>query len=105
MRKRIRSLWRQLVGVRRTPDEVADLIEGFLDGTGDDWDLDDLTSVPIADPRLNQIRSELLRIENRCPGGADGHLSVEGVAKLRAIVRRLRGQASETDYSAGPDRG
>ena len=97
----IRAKWRQLVGVQRSPDEVADLIEGFLDGTGDDRDWDDLTSVPIVDARLNRLRSDLLRIENRYPGTGDGHISAEGVAELRTIVRLLRGQASEDSSSRG----
>jgi len=101
----IRAKWRQLIGVRRSPDEVADLIEGFLDGTGDDRDWDDLTSVPIVDRELNRIRSDLLRIENRYLGEVDGHISAEGVAKLRTIVRLLRGQASEADSPEGADGG
>jgi hypothetical protein len=36
--------------------EVVTYLRDHIDGTGSDWDWDDFTSVPIADPRLDEIR-------------------------------------------------
>jgi hypothetical protein len=44
--------------VQRSRGEVADLIDRYLDGDVSDDEWDDFTSVPIADPRLDRIRSE-----------------------------------------------
>jgi hypothetical protein len=40
-----------------TPEEFADELERQLLGTGGPWDWDDITSVAIADPRLDAVRS------------------------------------------------
>ena len=44
------------MAVHRTPHEVANIIEKFLDGTGGDWEWDDFTSLRIKDPALEAIR-------------------------------------------------
>jgi len=44
---------------RRTPDAVASLLNGFLDGT-DEWAWDDFESVPLADPFLESIRQRAI---------------------------------------------
>lgn len=36
--------------------EVATYLRNFIEGGGDAWDWDDFTSVPIADPQLDDIR-------------------------------------------------
>jgi len=36
--------------------EVVIYLRDYIEGTGSDWDWDDFTSVPIADPRLDEIR-------------------------------------------------
>ncbi len=36
--------------------EVAKYLRGYIEGTGSEWDWDDFTSVPIADPQLDDIR-------------------------------------------------
>jgi hypothetical protein len=47
----------------RSPDEVAQYLRDFLDGTGGEWDWDDFTSIPIADPRLEDIRERAAALE------------------------------------------
>lgn len=47
----------------RTPDEVATCLRNVLHGGGGEWDWDDFTSVPIADPRLEEIRRRALAVE------------------------------------------
>lgn len=42
--------------IQRSPDEVARYLRDFLNGTGGPWDWDDFISVPIADPRLEDLR-------------------------------------------------
>ena len=42
-----------------TPEQFADELERHLLGTGGSWDWDDTTSVAIADPRLEEVRSRL----------------------------------------------
>jgi hypothetical protein len=38
--------------------EVAKYLRDYIEGTGSNWDWDDFTSVPIADPQLDEIRRE-----------------------------------------------
>ena len=40
---------------RISADEVARVLRGFADGSGGEWDMDDLGSIPLADPRLQSI--------------------------------------------------
>jgi hypothetical protein len=47
----------------RSPDEVAQYLRDFLDGTGGKWDWDDFISIPIADPRLEDIRERAAALE------------------------------------------
>ena len=42
-----------------TPEEFADKLERHLLGTEGRWDWDDVTSVSVADERLERIRREL----------------------------------------------
>jgi hypothetical protein len=42
-----------------TPEQFADELEKHLLGTEGKWDWDDATSVRIADPRLEEVRSRL----------------------------------------------
>jgi hypothetical protein len=44
---------------QRTPQEVASLMRGFLEGT-DEWAWDDFESVPLADPVLESIRTRAI---------------------------------------------
>ena len=46
--------------VQRSRAEVVNLIDRYLDGAVSDDEWDDFICVPIADPRLDRIRSEWL---------------------------------------------
>jgi len=48
---------------RRGADEVASYLRAFINGGGDEWDWDDFTSVPIADPELDSIRRRADAVE------------------------------------------
>ena len=47
----------------RSADEVAQYLRDFLNGTGGDWDWDDFISIPIADPRLEDIRERAAALD------------------------------------------
>lgn len=47
----------------RTPDEVATYLRNFVHGGGGEWDWDEFISLPIADPRLEDIRQRALAVE------------------------------------------
>jgi hypothetical protein len=69
---------------RRSSAEVADKIEGHIQGTEGPWDWDDFTSVPIADDRLDAIRLRCLELEHALPE--------ERTEELNRIVERLRNE-------------
>lgn len=64
---------------RRTPQEVATLIRGFLEAT-DEWAWDDFESVPIADPFLESVRKRAIPMG---PPRAD-------VIGLRSLLAELK---------------
>jgi len=78
-----------------TPEQFADELERHLLGTGGPWDWDDTTSVAIADPRLEEVRSRL--------GSNLASLSREkDKDELRAIIAALRrGELPEITVSPG----
>ena len=75
-----------------TGEEVANTIDAFVDGTGGRWDWDDFISVPLSDPKLENIRREAASIPSRFPSNrANMWCSFEGIEELRALSRRIRG--------------
>ncbi len=49
--------------MQRSPDEVARYLRDFLQGTGGPWDWDDFTSIPIAHPRLEDLRQRAMVLD------------------------------------------
>ena len=78
-----------------TPEQFADELERHLLGTGGPWDWDDTTSVTIADPRLEEVRSRL--------GPNLASLSHEkDKDELQAIIAALRrGELLDVTVSPG----
>jgi hypothetical protein len=68
----------------RSAGEVARYLRDLIDGTGGEWDFDDFASVPLADPRLESIRS---RAEHRGDGG--------DIADLRVLLVEAEAIAAE----------
>jgi hypothetical protein len=68
-----------------TASAVADYLRQFLDGEGGDWDWDDFTSAPIADPVLENIR---VRALNSGPPFDDQ--AMIGLRELLAEAEALR---------------
>ncbi len=48
---------------KRTAAEVAQHLRSFLDNSADEWDWDNFTSIPLADPTLESIRQRADGIE------------------------------------------
>lgn len=70
--------------LQRSASEVATYLRDFIDGTSGDWDWDDFTSIPTADPSLEAIRQRAIEV---------GHLGTSEAAKtleqLHSEAQRL----------------
>ena len=78
-----------------TPEQFADELERHLLGAGGPWDWDDTTSVAIADPRLEEVRSRL-------GPNLDSLSHEQDKDELRAIIAALRhGELPEITVSRG----
>lgn len=75
-----------------TATHVADIIEGFLEGTSKDpWEWDDFISVPLADPVLDSVRQRCADIRDEFPPATPGsYCGPEGEDVLRFLVGELR---------------
>jgi hypothetical protein len=77
--------------VSRSREEVATYIEDFINDRGSGWDWDDFTSIPIADPMLDEIRKRCSAIdEDFPPGKSGGWCSPAGIAELQRILDALK---------------
>jgi hypothetical protein len=73
------------------PEEVADIIEAFLDGRSERWDWDDFVSIGIADPTLESVRLACVRIQDEYPAERPGqYCNDAGAMALRALASSLR---------------
>jgi hypothetical protein len=70
----------------RSPAEVAAYLRDFLNGGGGEWDWDDFTSIPIANPELEDIRGQAAMLE--LPLTADGR------AQLEKLIERANASAN-----------
>jgi hypothetical protein len=78
--------------VTRTKQEVGDIIERFVDGTGGNWDWDDFCSYRIADPDLDLIRVKCSGLDSTHPPTVKGHFCNEnGIQLMREMIQSLRG--------------
>jgi len=79
--------------MKRTREEVANTIEGFMNGTGRQWDWDGFTSIRIDDSELEAIRKKCvaLPIEYPSPSPKD-YCSEAGMQVMREMVQGLRSQ-------------
>jgi hypothetical protein len=66
--------------------EVATYLRNFIEGGGDEWDWDDFTSVPIANPSLESIRLRATKVE--LP------VSHEGMRVLQELLSEAEALAS-----------
>lgn len=79
------KLAEQLLGLKTSVDltaqDVANYLQGFLEGTGGNWDWDDFTSISITDPVLDSVRQEAASVP--LP------LDEDGVANLQRLLREV----------------
>jgi hypothetical protein len=79
--------------------EVASYLREFTDGSGGEWDWDDFTSVPIANPKLEDIR---LRA-----GAVAFPLTADGLATLQKLLveaEQIERSDAATDHSLSTPR-
>ena len=80
---------------KRTPAEVAGFIRNFMNDTGGDWDWDDFTSVPIANPELETMRHEAEMIA--LP------VTMEGQRQLKVLLARAEALKTAWLEAGQPD--
>ena len=79
------------MATKMTKEEVAEIIEAFLNGTGGQWDWDDFISVRQKDDYLENIRTICDNLPLEYPPDKAGHYANdEGLKKLQTIVKELR---------------
>jgi hypothetical protein len=81
--------------MKRTPEEVANTIEGFVNRTDNQWAWDGFTSIRLDDPELEAIRQKIvaLPVDFR-PSNPRDYCSEAGMERMRQIVQDLRGRSS-----------
>ena len=77
------------MAVRRTQQEVADIIERFVDGTGSRWDWDDFCSLQIEDATLDALRLKCIGLHDEDPHPVH-YCGPAGIELLRGLVSSLR---------------
>ena len=81
--------------MKRTPEEVANTIEGFVNGAGNQWAWDGFTSIRLDDPELEAIRQKLVSLPAEFPpSNPKEYCSEAGMEKMRQIVQDLRARSS-----------
>ena len=82
--------------MKRTAEEVANTIEGFVNGTGNQWDWDGFTSIRLGDPELEAIRKKIVDLPVQFPpSNPRDYCSEAGMQKMREMIGQLRGQKVE----------
>ena len=78
--------------MKRTPDEIANTIEGFVTGAaGSQWAWDGFTSIRLDDPELEKIRQQIVALPVEYPpSNPRDYCSEAGLEKLRQIAQELR---------------
>ena len=79
--------------MKRTREEVANTIEGFISGTGRQWDWDGFTSIRIDDPELELIRKKCVALPTEYPASSPKEYCGEaGIQAMREMLRGLRSE-------------
>ena len=87
--------------MKRTPEEVANTIEGFVNGTGNQWAWDGFTSIRLDDPELEAIRQKVVSLPVEFPPSNPGdYCSAAGMERMRQIVQELR-KKNRRDIESG----
>lgn len=80
-------------GRELTPSEIADMIQSFIEGTGNALDWDKYTlGMSFRDERLEEIRKRCARLsEEFPPADPTMYCSEQGISVLWDYVKELRG--------------
>jgi hypothetical protein len=79
--------------LKLTREEVAQTLEGFINGTGGQWDWDDFMSSPIEDNKLELIRLRSSGLDSEFPPKQIGSFCNEaGLEVIRSYIAELRTQ-------------
>jgi hypothetical protein len=71
--------------------EVAEQLDSFLSGRGNNWDWDDFVSVKIDDPELDRIRALCAELPTKYPAQIQGaYCNDQGLAVMRSLLQKLR---------------
>ncbi|HJT81542.1 MAG TPA: hypothetical protein VJ719_10125 [Chthoniobacterales bacterium] len=77
--------------MKRTAEEVASTIDGFVNGQGNQWAWDGFISIRLDDPELESIRQEIVALPAKFPSSNPrDYCSEAGMEKMREMVRNLR---------------
>lgn len=81
--------------MKRTSEEVATTIEGFVNGSGRQWDWDGFTSIRIDDPELEKVRQRCIAIRDEFPPeNPTEYCSPAGMEAMRKLAEGLQARAS-----------
>ena len=81
--------------MKRTSEEVATTIEGFVNGTGRQWDWDGFTSIRIDDPELEKVRQRCIAIRDEFPpANPTDYCSPAGMEAMRKLAEGLKARAA-----------
>jgi hypothetical protein len=83
--------------MKRTSEEVANTIDGFINGTGRQWDWDGFTSIRIDDPELESIRQRCVALPVEFPPAKPtDYCSEAGLQVMRDLLQGLRAPAAHS---------
>ncbi len=81
--------------MKRTPEEVANTIEDFVNGRDNQWAWDGFTSIRLDDPELEAIRQKIVALPVEFPpSDPKDYCSEAGKERMRQIARDLRAHAT-----------
>ena len=82
--------------MKRTREEVANAIDGFINGSGRQWDWDGFTSIRIDNPELEAIRKKCVALPVEYPASTvKDYCSEAGIQVMRNMLQELRSQPVE----------
>lgn len=81
--------------MKRTREQVASTIEGFVNGAGNQWDWDGFTSIRIDDPELEKVRQRCISVRDEFPPEKAGdYCSPAGMDEMRKLAEGLTARAA-----------
>ena len=80
--------------MKRTREQVASTIEGFVSGRDNQWDWDGFISIRIDDPELEKIRQRCISVRDEFPPDkVTDYCSPAGLEVMRKLADELKAGA------------